>query len=114
MDKETLMIIIVILIAIDVLKEGYLKGFVGAFLKNLVKYKKTALAGIQVFRFAHCAKMLIIIPENSIDTFFLDALFTAAGTVFPELNRGVFADWVVPWLCCFYRNMILFGKKSPF
>jgi membrane-associated phospholipid phosphatase len=47
-NKETLMIIIVILIAIDVLKEGYLKGFVGAFLKNLVRYKKTALAGIVI------------------------------------------------------------------
>lgn len=48
MNKETLMVIIVILIAIDVLREGYLKGFVGAFLKNLVRYKKTALAGIVI------------------------------------------------------------------
>lgn len=48
MDKETLMIIIVILIAIDVLREGYLNGFVGAFLKNLVRYKKTALVGVVI------------------------------------------------------------------
>jgi len=47
-DKETLMIIIVILIAIDILREGYLKGFVGAFLKNLIKYKKIALVGLVV------------------------------------------------------------------
>jgi len=31
---------------------------------------KTAHAGIQVFRFAHCAGMRIIFPENPIDTFF--------------------------------------------
>ncbi|MGB6129980.1 MAG: phosphatase PAP2 family protein [Psychrilyobacter sp.] len=48
MNKETLMIIIVILIAIDVLREGYLKGFVGAFLKNIIRYKKIALIGLVV------------------------------------------------------------------
>ena len=42
------MLIIVILIAIDILREGYLKGFVGAFLKNLVRYKKIALVGMVI------------------------------------------------------------------
>jgi membrane-associated phospholipid phosphatase len=51
-DKEMLMIIIVILIAIDILREGYLEGFIGAFLKNLVRYKKTALAGIVITIFS--------------------------------------------------------------
>ena len=40
------MIIILILIGIEILKEGYLNGFVGAFLENLVKYKKMILIGI--------------------------------------------------------------------
>ncbi|MEI6857909.1 phosphatase PAP2 family protein [Psychrilyobacter sp.] len=52
MNKETLMIIIVILVAIDVLRDGYLKGFVGTFLKNLVRYKKIALSGIVITIFS--------------------------------------------------------------
>lgn len=52
MNKETLMIIIVILVAIDVLRDGYLKGFVGIFLKNLVRYKKIALSGIVITIFS--------------------------------------------------------------
>ena len=52
MNKEILMIIIVILIAIDILKEGYLNGFVGAFLNNIVRYKKTTLTGIIITVFS--------------------------------------------------------------
>ncbi|WP_028857649.1 phosphatase PAP2 family protein [Psychrilyobacter atlanticus] len=46
MNKETLMVIIIILIALEILREGYLKGFIGAFYKNLIKYKKAAIIGI--------------------------------------------------------------------
>lgn len=46
MNKETLMVIIIILIALEILREGYLKGFIGAFYKNLIKYKKTAIIGV--------------------------------------------------------------------
>lgn len=46
MNKETLMVIIIVLIAFEILMEGYLKGFIGAFYKNLIKYKKTVVIGI--------------------------------------------------------------------
>jgi membrane-associated phospholipid phosphatase len=46
MNKETLMVIIIVLIALQILKEGYLKGFIGEFYKNLIKYKKIAIIGI--------------------------------------------------------------------
>lgn len=52
MNKEILMIIIAILIAIDILKEGYLNGFVGAFLNNIIRYKKTTLTGIIITVFS--------------------------------------------------------------
>ena len=52
MDKEILMIIIVIFIAIDILREGYLKGFIGAFLRNFIRYKKIALGGIVITVFS--------------------------------------------------------------
>jgi hypothetical protein len=55
--------------------------------------------------------MLIIVSENTIDTFFLDTLFTTAGTVLSKLNRGVFADGMKPGLSSFYGNMILLGHK---
>jgi membrane-associated phospholipid phosphatase len=46
MDKEILMIIIVALVGIDILREGYLRGFVGAFFRNIIRYKKTAIIGL--------------------------------------------------------------------
>lgn len=46
------MVIIVILVAIDILREGYLKGFVRTFLKNIVKYKKIALLGVVITIFS--------------------------------------------------------------
>ena len=52
MNKEILMIIMVILIAIDILRDGYLKGFIGAFLQNIIKYKKIALLGITITVFS--------------------------------------------------------------
>lgn len=52
MSKETLIIIITILIGMDVLREGYLKGFIRAFLKNLIRYKKTTLLGIMITIFS--------------------------------------------------------------
>lgn len=45
MDKGILMVII-ILISLEILREGYLKGFIGAFYKNLLKYKKTLIIGV--------------------------------------------------------------------
>jgi hypothetical protein len=55
--------------------------------------------------------MLIILFENSIDAFFFDAFFTAAGAIFPEFNRGVFADGMKPRRRCLNWNMILLGHK---
>ncbi|MFC1825929.1 hypothetical protein ACFLYZ_00875 [Thermodesulfobacteriota bacterium] len=72
---------------------------------------KAALAGVQVFRFVHGAAMLIVVFENSIDAFFFDAFFAAAGAVFPEFNRGVLADGMKPRRRCFCWNMILFGHR---
>jgi len=46
MNKETLMVIIIVLIALQILKEGYLKGFIGEFYKNLIKCKKIVIMGI--------------------------------------------------------------------
>jgi len=48
MNKEILMIIIVTLMGISILKEGYLRGFIWSFFNNIVKYKKTAMAGIVI------------------------------------------------------------------
>ncbi len=46
MDKSILLVIVLVLVAIDIIREGYLRGFVVVFLNNLFKYKKTALFGI--------------------------------------------------------------------
>lgn len=45
MDKGMLMVVIVILITIDLIRDGYLKGFVGVFIGNIIKYKKTMVLG---------------------------------------------------------------------
>jgi len=70
---------------------------------------KTTVAGIQVFRFAHGAHVKVVILENTVNTFFLHTLSAAAGAVFPELNRGILADGMVPWISGFNGYMILLG-----
>jgi hypothetical protein len=51
----------------------------------------------------------VVILENTVDAFFFHTLPAAAGAVFPELNRGIFADRIVPWFSGFNRYMVLFG-----
>ena len=46
MDKEILMVIIVALIGLITIRDGYLRGFVGAFFRNIIKYKKMAIFGL--------------------------------------------------------------------
>jgi len=46
MDKGVLLTIILIIVAIDILKQGYLSGFTCRFIRNLTKYKKTVIIGI--------------------------------------------------------------------
>jgi hypothetical protein len=47
------------------------------------------------------------ILEDTVNAFFLYTLSAAAGAVFAELNRGILADGMVPWISCFNGYMIL-------
>jgi hypothetical protein len=73
---------------------------------------KTTVAGIQVFRFAHGAHVKVVILEDTVNAFFLHTLSAAAGAVFAELNRGIFADGMVPWISGFNGYMILLGHRT--
>jgi hypothetical protein len=70
------------------------------------------MTGIQVFRFAHGAHVKVVILENTVNAFFLHTLSAAAGTVLPELDYGVFADGMVPWISGFNGYMILLGHLT--
>ena len=52
MSKEILMLIIIVLIALQIIKEGYLKGFINEFCKNLIEYKKIAIIGVVLTLFS--------------------------------------------------------------
>jgi len=54
----------------------------------------------------------VVILENTVNAFFLHTLSAAAGAVLPELNRGIFADGMVPWSSGFDGYMILLGHKA--
>jgi hypothetical protein len=49
--------------------------------------------------------------EDIVNALLLDALATAAGTVFPELDRRILADWVKSGCRCFRVNLILFRHE---
>jgi len=57
---------------------------------TLLHTAETALAGVNIFRLLHGAYITVIIFEHFIDALFLDAFFTTARAVFPELNGGIF------------------------
>ncbi|MCK5779713.1 MAG: phosphatase PAP2 family protein [Psychrilyobacter sp.] len=46
MDKGILLTILLIIVAIDILKQGYLSGFVSRFFRNIIKFKKIVIIGI--------------------------------------------------------------------
>jgi hypothetical protein len=51
----------------------------------------------------------IVIFENAIDTFLLDALFAAPGAVFPKFYGGVLTERLKPRWSCLYMDVILLG-----
>jgi hypothetical protein len=54
----------------------------------------------------------VVILENTVNAFFLHTFFAAAGAVFPELNRGILADGMMPWISGFNGYMILLGHLT--
>jgi len=73
---------------------------------------KTTVAVILVFRFSHGAHVKVVVLENTVNAFFLHTLSAAAGAVFPELDRGILADGMVPWISGFNGYMILLGHLT--
>jgi hypothetical protein len=79
------------------------KNAPGAFLDAA----EATVTGIKVLGFFHGAHVQVVVLENSVNTFFLDARSATAGAVFPEFHRGILTDGMIPWIGGLQGNMIL-------